>query len=77
FSRYLLEWHVRYRVSRLPEVEIITEVEVAGLLATQDRTRVTGIRIRERGKEGHTNTRSLFGDLVVDASGRQAGGIGV
>jgi 2-polyprenyl-6-methoxyphenol hydroxylase-like FAD-dependent oxidoreductase len=72
FSRYLLEWHVRYRVSRLPEVEIITEVEVAGLLATQDRTRVTGIRIRERGKVGHTNTRSLFGDLVVDASGRHS-----
>jgi 2-polyprenyl-6-methoxyphenol hydroxylase-like FAD-dependent oxidoreductase len=72
FSRYLLEWHVRYRVSRLPEVEIITDVEVVGLLATQDRTRVTGIRIRERGKVGHTNTRSLFGDLVVDASGRHS-----
>ena len=72
FSRHLLEWHVRDHVSRLPEVEIITDVEVAGLLATQDRTRVTGIRIRERGKERHTNTRSLFGDLVVDASGRHS-----
>src|SRR5215831_17922917 len=72
FSRYLLEWHVRYHVSRLPKVEIITEVEVVGLLATQDRTRVTGIRIRERGTVGHTNTRSLFGDLVVDASGRHS-----
>jgi 2-polyprenyl-6-methoxyphenol hydroxylase-like FAD-dependent oxidoreductase len=70
FSRHLLEWHVRDRVSRRPEVQIITNVEVTGLLATQDRTCVIGLRIRERGKEGHTST--LFGDLVVDASGRHS-----
>jgi 2-polyprenyl-6-methoxyphenol hydroxylase-like FAD-dependent oxidoreductase len=35
FSRPLLEWHVRDRVSRRPEVQIIANVEVTGLLATQ------------------------------------------
>jgi 2-polyprenyl-6-methoxyphenol hydroxylase-like FAD-dependent oxidoreductase len=70
FSRHLLEWHVRDRVSRQPQVEIITNVEVTGLLATQDHTSVIGLRVRERGKKGHTS--KLFADLVVDASGRHS-----
>jgi 2-polyprenyl-6-methoxyphenol hydroxylase-like FAD-dependent oxidoreductase len=70
FSRHLLEWHVRDRVSRLPGVEIITNVEGTGLLATQDHTSVIGLLVQERGKEGHINT--LFADLVVDASGRHS-----
>src|SRR5215470_12006685 len=56
FSRHLLEWHVRDRVSRLPGVEIITNVEVTGLLATHDHTSVIGLLVQERGKEGHINT---------------------
>jgi len=70
FSRPLLEWHVRDRVSKRPEVHIIPNTEVTGLLATQDRTRVTGIQMRERGQEGHTST--LHADMVVDASGRHS-----
>jgi 2-polyprenyl-6-methoxyphenol hydroxylase-like FAD-dependent oxidoreductase len=68
FSRPLLEWHVRDRVSARSEVHIIVNTEVTGLLATQDRTRVIGIKMRERGQEGRTTT--LHADLVVDASGR-------
>ncbi len=70
FSRPLLEWHVRDRVSKRPEVHIIPNTEVTGLLATQDRTRVTGIQMRERGQQGRTAT--LHADLVVDASGRHS-----
>ncbi len=70
FSRPLLEWHVRDRVSKRPEVRIISNNEVTGLLATQDRTRVTGIQMRERGQEGRTAT--LDADLIVDASGRHS-----
>ena len=61
---------VRDRVSRLPGVEIIANVEVTGLLATQDNMSVIGLRVREREKDSHTNT--LFADLVVDASGRHS-----
>jgi FAD binding domain len=68
FSRPLLEWHVRDRVSARSEVHIIVNTEVTGLLATQDRTRVIGIKMSERGQEGRTTT--LHADLVVDASGR-------
>jgi 2-polyprenyl-6-methoxyphenol hydroxylase-like FAD-dependent oxidoreductase len=70
FSRPLLEWHVRDRVSKRPEVRIIPNTEVTGLLATQDRTRVTGVQMRERGQEGRTAT--LYADLIVDASGRHS-----
>jgi 2-polyprenyl-6-methoxyphenol hydroxylase-like FAD-dependent oxidoreductase len=70
FSRPLLEWHVRDRVSKRPEVRIIPHTEVTGLLATQDRTRVTGVQMRERGQEGRTAT--LPADLIVDASGRHS-----
>lgn len=70
FSRPLLEWLVRDRVSKLPEVSIIGNTEVTGLLSAQDRTRVIGIRMRERGQESRTIT--LDADLVVDASGRHS-----
>jgi len=70
FSRPLLEWHVRDRVSKRPEVRIITNTEITGLLATQDHTRVTGVQTRERGQEGRTAT--LHADLIVDASGRHS-----
>ncbi len=70
FSRPLLEWHVRDHVSKRPEVHIIPNTEVTGLFATQDRTRVTGVQVRERGQQGRTAT--LHADLVVDASGRHS-----
>ncbi len=70
FSRVLLEWHVRERVARRPEVQIIANTEVTGLLTTPDRTRVTGVHLRTRGPEDRTTT--LHADLVVDASGRSS-----
>src|SRR5581483_5734272 len=70
FSRVLLEWHVRDRVSKSPKVRIIPNTEVTGLLATPDHARVTGVQVRERGQEGRTAT--LQADLIVDASGRHS-----
>jgi len=74
FSRPLLEWHVRNRVSKLPNIHIITNTEVTGLVATHDRTCVTGVQVHERGEQrskSNTITR-LYADLVVDASGRHS-----
>jgi len=67
FSRPLLEWHVRDRVSKLPEAHIIANTEVKRLISTQDRTRVIGIQVHELGQEDRAE---LYADLVVDASGR-------
>ena len=74
FSRPLLEWHVRNRVSKLPNIHIVTNAEVTGLLATHDRTGVIGVQMHQRGGNGcdsNTITR-LYADLVVDASGRHS-----
>src|SRR5215475_9149411 len=51
FSRPLLEWHVRNRVSKLPNIHIITNIEVTRLLATHDRTCVTGVQVHGRGEQ--------------------------
>src|SRR5215469_14133926 len=69
FSRTLLEWHVRDRVSKRTELHIIPNTEVTGLLTTEDRTRVIGVRTRERGE---SRTSALHADLIVDASGRHS-----
>lgn len=74
FSRPLLEWHVRNRVSKLSNIHIITNTDVTRLLATLDRTCVTGVQVHKRGEQrskSNTITR-LYADLVVDASGRHS-----
>lgn len=63
-SRPFLEAHVRQRVSELPNVRMLDHREVLGLTATEDRRRVTGVRI--------SGGRVLPADLVVDAMGRAA-----
>ncbi len=70
FSRYLLEWHVRDRLSRLANIRIISNTEVTGLLASEDQTRVVGVHMRERGLQSYIDV--LTADLVVDASGRHS-----
>jgi 2-polyprenyl-6-methoxyphenol hydroxylase-like FAD-dependent oxidoreductase len=66
-SRPLLEGQVRRRLAAFPNVSIVDGCDVAGLVATPDRRRVTGIRTlrREMGPE-----QVLEADLVVDATGR-------
>jgi 2-polyprenyl-6-methoxyphenol hydroxylase-like FAD-dependent oxidoreductase len=66
-SRPYLEAHVRARVRALPTVEIVDRCDVAGLLATVARDRVTGVRIL-RGANGVEEP--LDADLVLDATGR-------
>jgi len=60
-SRPFLEAEVRKRVRALTRVQFREGCEIAGLVATADKSRVTGLRIA-----GET----LVADLVVDASGR-------
>jgi len=67
-SRPFLEWHVRRRVTGHPRIDVLSQCSVVGLLPSEDKTRVTGVEIRERGGPG--SQRELTADLVVDASGR-------
>jgi 2-polyprenyl-6-methoxyphenol hydroxylase-like FAD-dependent oxidoreductase len=67
-SRPCLEAHVRDRVRALPNVSIHDQCEVAGLVTTPARDRVTGARVRPRA-DGSVE-EVLAADLVVDATGR-------
>jgi 2-polyprenyl-6-methoxyphenol hydroxylase-like FAD-dependent oxidoreductase len=66
-SRPFLEAHVLARVRALPTVELVDRCEVAGLVTTAARDRVTGVRILH-GTVGAEET--LDADLVLDATGR-------
>lgn len=69
-SRTLLEWVLRKRVQALPQVRFLAQMEVTGLETTPDRTRVTGVTVRPRGRLEMQVTVSA--ELVVDASGRSS-----
>lgn len=67
-SRPLIEGHVRRRVLALPNVRVRERQDVLELLTSADRARVTGVRVRGRGRDG--DTEPVEADLVVAASGR-------
>ena len=68
-SRPYLEHQVRNRVRALPNVSIWDRCDVAGLVTTPARDRVTGARVRPR-TGGVGEEQILAADLVVDATGR-------
>jgi 2-polyprenyl-6-methoxyphenol hydroxylase-like FAD-dependent oxidoreductase len=67
-SRPLLEAHIRTRLLSLPNVQIIENCDVPGLLTSEDKRRITGVRLVRRAA-GEAE-EMLPADLVVDASGR-------
>ncbi|MFD8479398.1 NAD(P)/FAD-dependent oxidoreductase [Kitasatospora sp. NPDC059673] len=66
-SRPLLDHTVLQRVRSEPAIEILEGTEVVGLLGT--RHGVTGVQLRERGRDGAPVTE-LSAELVIDAAGR-------
>ncbi len=66
-SRPLLESVIRRRVVNLPNVQSLTTYDALTLLGNSDRSRVAGVRAHDRTKRCEID---LFGDFVVDASGR-------
>jgi 2-polyprenyl-6-methoxyphenol hydroxylase-like FAD-dependent oxidoreductase len=64
-SRPLLETQVRARLVALPNVTIVSQCDVVGLLATPDCARVTGLRMQR----ASGLIEEVAADLVVDASG--------
>jgi len=70
-SRDLLESVIRGRLSAIPQVQFLEAHEAVQLLTTPDRSRVTGARLRLRGRPDQDGL-DLLADLVVDASGRDS-----
>jgi 2-polyprenyl-6-methoxyphenol hydroxylase-like FAD-dependent oxidoreductase len=72
-SRELIEWTVRSRTLQDPKISVLHEQDAVGLAVTSDGNAVSGLRIRTRGShQPQQRIVSLFGDLVVDASGRNS-----
>ncbi|WP_063867741.1 FAD-dependent oxidoreductase [Paenibacillus sp. Soil766] len=67
FSRAVLEWVIRERIKKIPNIRLLVEHEVIGLHATPDHSAITGVQVRGRGVEVKSD---FMADLVVDASGR-------
>jgi 2-polyprenyl-6-methoxyphenol hydroxylase-like FAD-dependent oxidoreductase len=67
-SRPFLEGHVRAVLGELPGVTLVPGHDIVGLVATDDRRRVTGIRLATH--RAAASTRTLPADLVMDATGR-------
>jgi 2-polyprenyl-6-methoxyphenol hydroxylase-like FAD-dependent oxidoreductase len=65
-SRPVLEGHVRRRLMALPNVRVIENCAVQGLIADDRYSTVQGVRARV----GNGDEQTLLADLVVDASGR-------
>jgi 2-polyprenyl-6-methoxyphenol hydroxylase-like FAD-dependent oxidoreductase len=69
-TRPLLEWAVRQRLTAHPRIGIRDEQVAVGLLASDDRRRVLGVRLRPRERDDKAATEPLAADLTVDATGR-------
>jgi 2-polyprenyl-6-methoxyphenol hydroxylase-like FAD-dependent oxidoreductase len=69
-SRPLIEGHVLRRVRALPRVTVRERCEALGLVASPDRGRVTGLRLRDL--DGRGGEEPVAADLVVAAGGRSA-----
>jgi 2-polyprenyl-6-methoxyphenol hydroxylase-like FAD-dependent oxidoreductase len=66
-SRPVLEWLIRARVAKLPNVTITGGTDVAGLVTADGRA--TGVRVQAARAPGAA-TRTVPADLVLDAAGR-------
>ena len=71
-SRPLLEWAVRDQLARNPRIAFLPERRAASLVASDDGSRVLGVRIgpRRGSAETDADAEPLLADLVVDATGR-------
>ncbi len=69
FSRDLLDWIVRGRLSSIPNLRFLAETEVIGLEPSEDHRQVGALRVRGRGPSAGRES-VLSADLIVDASGR-------
>jgi 2-polyprenyl-6-methoxyphenol hydroxylase-like FAD-dependent oxidoreductase len=66
--RPVIEYHVRRRVAKLPNVRFLEEHDIVGLVTDEGGKRVVGARVQQRG--AGTAAEVLPADLVVDATGK-------
>jgi len=68
-SRAFLDWSIIQRLKKEKNIELRDDCFVSELLTSQDRTRVTGVKLKNRTTE---KEEEMSADLVVDAGGRSS-----
>lgn len=68
-SRSLLEWTLRSRVAKLPNITLLPKMTAQQLLFDADKNTVTGVVFRDRSVK-EPALLHMNADIVVDASGR-------
>jgi 2-polyprenyl-6-methoxyphenol hydroxylase-like FAD-dependent oxidoreductase len=69
-TRPFFEQEVRRRIRDTPKVRVLAQCDVLGLVSSEDRRRITGVKVRHRDASGALVTEVLTADLVADACGR-------
>lgn len=67
-SRPFFEQEVRRRIVEIPNIRVLSQHDVTGLVASADRHRITGVTVHRR--DVGSEPEVLTADLVADASGR-------
>ena len=71
FTRPLLDFHVRRRISENPKIEIMDNTEVLRLLPDPIRNGVSGVLVCPRANEADRRVaKAIDADLIIDATGR-------
>ena len=68
-SRITLEWVIRQRIYKIPNIQFMTEQQVNHLLTNDSKTQVVGVHMTSRKTR---EDQDLYANLVVDASGRSS-----
>lgn len=71
-SRPFLEDHIRRQLSSYPNIQMQAGTKVEQLLVSEDNTRVLGVQLKSSIRDGEAIPHHLYGDLVVDVSGRNS-----
>lgn len=70
FSRAILEWVIREEAKKINNISFITNSQVTGLIATEDRASIIGVTVRNR--FDNEKEKTYLADLVLDISGRSS-----
>jgi 2-polyprenyl-6-methoxyphenol hydroxylase-like FAD-dependent oxidoreductase len=70
-NRTFLEWKLRQRVAKIPNVSFMDGTDVTQFITDEVKTRVIGVHTQTNRREGENPTQApVYAALVVDAGGR-------
>jgi flavin-dependent dehydrogenase len=73
FSRDLLDWQIRKRLTEMSNIQFLDGQTVTGFIPNAERSGVAGVKVRSHhGSDQAQSETAIAADLVVDASGQSS-----